>query len=325
MNSYLVTEKPTIYADMNIYRYLACGDISIIDPERFIWVYSHVHLNEVHRSGNTDALKGMKLLRAVELSDVLNEKFESVSNITLRNYIDPYTRYEQHLEAILGYEDSADYMVEHIIRLFGADNFQELSKTPEKMRAEIERITSSIDGDKREQLLKKATSVSNEMKESIEKHLKDRKSIDKTRSAFGITSENRKIFEKAGSPIDEIWDLISSSIPNVTKDQFFGFELIQEIEGIQHTQYSSISGAHMVLNLLGIDPDNGLSRRDKIKNIMSDGHHAGMASYCNALISADRAFVNKARCIYTYLNNITCALHFVYHQGYVLNLETEKT
>ena len=46
MNSYLVSDKPIIYADMNVFRYLACGDIFILEPERFRWVYSHVVLGQ---------------------------------------------------------------------------------------------------------------------------------------------------------------------------------------------------------------------------------------------------------------------------------------
>jgi len=324
MNSYLVTKLPTIYADMNVFRYVAYGDISIIDPDRFTWVYSHVHLDEINRSGNTDALEGMKLLRAVEICDVLNENFQSVGNITLREYIDPHIRYEQHLEAISGYEDVNDHMVEYLIRSFGADNFKELSKTPDQMREEIDRLTSIIDDERRESILARATAVSEEMKDVIETHLKDRMPIDKTRNAFGITSENRKILEKSHSPIDNVWDLISPSIPNITKNQFFGFEPIPGIEGVQHTQHGAISGAHIVLNMLGISPDKGLAKREKIKNIMSDGQHTGMASYCNALVSADRAFSNKAMCIYTYLGNITNALYFEYQKGYVLSLGIER-
>lgn len=305
---------------MNVYRYLACRDISIIEPERFIWVYSDVHLDEIHRNGNTDALDGMQLLRAVEISDVLNEEFQSVGNVVLRDYIDPYIRYEHHLEAIAGYEDVADHMVEHLIRLFGADNFKELSETPDQMHKEIERITSIIDDDRRQQIIEKSSVVSGDMMDSIEEHLKERMPIDKTRKVFGITSEDRKSIERPCSAIDEVWELISPSIPNVSKNQFFGFEPIPGIEGVQHTQHGAISGAHLVLNMVGISPDRGLAKREKIKNIMSDGQHIGMASYCNALISADKGIVSKAMSIYSYLKNITNALHFEYKKGYKLDL-----
>lgn len=325
MNSYLVSDKPIIYADMNVFRYLACGDISILEPDGFIWVYSHVHLDEIHRNGNRDALEGMALLKAVEICDVLNQDFQSEGNIIIRDYMEPYSRYEQHLEAVAGYEGVADIMVEYLIRSLGADNFKELSQTPEQMRNEIERITSIIPDERREDLVEKASEVSKEMEVTIEKHLKNRMPIDKTRSALGVTSESRKAIEKSESAINEVWDLISPSIPNVTKNQFFGFEPIPGIEGVQHTQHGAISGAYIVLNMLGISPDKGLAKRDKIKNIMSDGQHAGMASYCNALVSADRGVINKSSCIFSYLNNITNALHFEYQKGYQLCLGVSKT
>ena len=324
MNSYLVSDKPIIYADMNIYRYLAYKDISIVEPERFHGAYSMVHLNEIHRNGNTDALEGMKLLGALEVADILNEKFQSEGNIILRKYLDPHERYEQHLKAIAGYEDIADHMIEHIIRSFGADNFKELSKTPCQLREEIERITNILDEEKRQNLIQKATIVSNKMQSSIEEHYKNRIPIDITRNTFGITSEDRKRIENSNSAIDDVWNLISPAIPNVAKNQFFGFEPIPGVEGLQYTQHGSMSGAHLTLNMIGISPDKGLAKREKIKNIMSDGQHVGMASYCNALISADKGIINKAKCIYSYLNNITNALHFEYQKGAALNLNLNK-
>lgn len=327
MNSHFVTQRPTIYADMNVFRYVACGDISIVDPERFIWVYSHVHLDEVYRNGNTDALDGMRALKAVEVCDVMNEYFQSVGDIRLGDYVDPYERYERHLEAISGFEGSNDHYIEYLIRSFGADNFEELQQTPEQLREAVERLTSAVDDERKDDLVSQARAVSEEMAGVVDQHLKDRVPIDQTRAALGVSSEERKRIEKTLSPIDEVWNLIAPGIPGVSKDQFFGFEPIPGIEGVQHTQHGAICGAHIVLNMIGISPDKGLAKRDKIKNIMSDGQHTGMASYCNALLSADRGIINKARCIYTYLGNVTKALHFNYEKGFELNLgiQTDKT
>lgn len=36
-----------------------------------------VHLDEIHGNGNEDALEGMKLLKAIEISNVLNQDFQS--------------------------------------------------------------------------------------------------------------------------------------------------------------------------------------------------------------------------------------------------------
>ncbi|HWV15854.1 MAG TPA: hypothetical protein VN030_10525 [Cellvibrio sp.] len=324
MNSHLKTDTPTIYADMNVFRYIACGDISIYEPTRFKWVYSNVHLDEIHRNGNTDALEGMKILGAVEIADVLNEKFQSIENVVLRNYLDPYLRYEQHLEAINGYEDVNDHMVEYLIRIFGADNFNELSMTPDQMHAEVERLTEEINPKARTELLNKAETVSNEMRDFINIILKDRMPIDKTRLAMGITSEMRNDIETSQSPIDAIWNLISPSLDGVTKGQFFGFEPILGVDGVKHTQHGAISSSQIVLNMLGISPDQGLAKREKIKKIMSDGQHVGMASYCNALLSADRRLCSKARAVYEYLGNITSALHFEFKKGMEVNLSVQQ-
>ena len=320
----MLSDLPTIYADMNVYRYIAYGDISIEKPERFIWVYSHVHLDEIVRNGNTDALEGIKALGAVEINDVLNERFESVGNIVLKSYIDPNERYEQHLETISGFEDQSDFMVEHLLRSFGADNFNELSLTPEKLCKEIDRLTSDASDEIRAELLKRAEEVSTEMKESIDTHLKDRRPIDKTRLEMGLTSGARKKAETSDFPINELWKIIGPSAGGITKNQFFGFEPIPGIQGVQHTQHGALAGAHIVLNMLGLSPDQGLAKRDKIKNIMSDGQHVGMASYCNALLSADKRFCDKAGAIYKHVGSITNALWFQYEKGFVVKLGIEE-
>lgn len=323
MNSYLESDKPIIYADMNIYRYLACEDISIFQPERFIWVYSHVHLDEICRSGNTDALDGMRLLNALEISEILDENFQSTGRIVVRTLVDPLERFEQHKEAIAGYEEITDHMVEQIIRSFGADNFEELSKTPDRMSEEIDRIISRLDAEQQQSIKSRVTDVATRMKVSIDERMRERMPIDSTRSAFGITSEARKSIEKSSSPIDEIWELISPKLPTVSKDRFFGFEPSPEAEGIPHTQHGAMASAHLVLNMVGITPDKGLAKREKIKNILSDGQHIGMASYCNAFVSADRGIINKARCIYSYLHNVTNPLHFEFTKGSELNLSVQ--
>jgi hypothetical protein len=324
MKTIVLSDLPTIYADMNVYRYVAYGDISIENPERFKWVYSHVHLDEMVRNGNTDALEGMRILKAIEINDVLNERFESVGNIKLMDYADPNERYEQHLEAIAGLEDQSDLMVEHLLRFFGADNFEELSLTPENLCKEIDRLTSKAGDKVRAELLGRANEVSAEMKISIDTHLKERRPIDKTRLDIGLTSSVRKKAENSESPIDELWKIIGPSAGGITKNQFFGLEPIPGIQGVQHTQHGAFAGAHTVLNMLGISPDQGLAKREKIKSIMSDGQHVGMASYCNALLSADKRFCDKANAIYKHVGLSTNALWFQYKKGFVVKVRNRR-
>ena len=63
------------------------------------------------------------------------------------------------------------------------------------MRTEIERITSIIPDERWEELRDETLIVSNEMKDSIEKHQKHRIPIDKTRRAMGITVKIEKVLK----------------------------------------------------------------------------------------------------------------------------------
>lgn len=319
MKTHVSSDLPTIYADMNIYRYVAYGDISIEKPERFRWVYSHVHLDEIVRSKNKDALAGMRILNAVEILDVLNENFQSTGSIRLREYLDPVVRYERHLEAISGLEEQSDLMVEHLLRFFGADNFDELSLTPDKLRNEIDRLTNGLEDERREELLGRAEAAAVEMKETINTHLREQHPIDQTRLKMGLASSVRKDAEKSSSPIDELWKILQPHASGIEKNQFFGFEPIPGID-VQHTQHGSFAGAHMVLNLLGLSPDRSLAKRDKIKQVVSDGQHVGMASYCNGMLSADKRFCDKANAIFKHTGSYTNALWFPYKKGFVVQL-----
>lgn len=321
MKIYVGSDLPTIYTDMNVFRYVAYGELVIEYPERFRWVYSSVHLDEVARGRNIDVLEGMRMLKAVEIRDVLNEKFESVGNIALQGYLDPGERHQQHLEAIAGYEDSDDLMIEQLLRIFGANNFEELSLTPEMLRNEINRLTSEVDAEKRAELVERAKAVSSDMQESINMHLKERHPIDQTRLAIGLTSSARAGAARSDSPIDALWEIIGPSMGGIPRDQFFGFEPNPTIQGVPHTQHGALGSAHTVLNLLGLSPDKGLAKREKIRNIMSDGQHVDMASYCNGLLSADKRFCDKANAIYTHIGSSTRALCFQYKpEGCVVRL-----
>lgn len=326
MNIYVRSDLPTIYADINVYRYVVYGELQIKNPERFRWVYSHVHLDEMVRGGNTDALEGMRILKAVEIDDVLNDKFESSGNVILREYLDPDERYQRHLEAISRSEDSGDLMIEYLLRFFGADNYEELSLTPELLRDEINRLTSDVDAELRDELVERAENASADMKETMNEHLKERRSLDQSRLEMGLTSSARADAARSDSPIDAFWEIIGPSMGGIPKDQFFGFEPNPAVQGVQHTQHGALSSAHIVLNMLGLSPDKGLAKRDKIRNIMSDGQHVGMASYCNSLLSADKRFCDKANAIYIHTGSITRALWFQHNsKGSVLRLGITET
>lgn len=320
-NSHLKEERKTIYADMNIYRYIACGDISITNPDQFIWVYSYAHLDEIRRNGNKDALEGMKILRAIEMCNVMDENFQLTSDVILQEYVDPFNRYEKHLEAMSGYESTGDYMYEPILRIFGADNLKELMEAPDQMYKEVVHLTNGMERIERENIPKGAKAVREEWKDFIETNQKDHKSIDESRNKIGLSSSERKRIEEADSPITEILKLIPPPIDN-NRDPLLTLELLLGGEVEQHTQFGIIIKLHMSLNYFGIHSDKRSARREKIENVLSDGQHVGMASYCRSLISADKALCGKATCIYKYIQNTTGVAHFEYKKGVRLTLKS---
>jgi hypothetical protein len=323
-NRKFALSKPVIYADVNVYRYFAYGELKIIDPERFIWAYSGVHFDEMHRGGNSDALAGMSELNAVEIRDVLDENFQTEGNVRIFDYVDPNQRYSEHLDAIKDMQGSGEFFNEYLLRIFGADNFSQLEMTADKLREEIEDLTSCIDDSSKPEIRLNAKDVSLKMKAVINKHLENRMPIDKTRNALGVSSENRKIIEKSSSPIDDIWDLIKPVMGNVDKDVFFGFSPNPAISVFPHSQHGAIGSAHIILNMIGFSPDKGLANRKKIENILSDGRHIGMASFCQGLLSSDALLCDKARAIYQYVGSSTNTLNYKYNpEGTIIDLVTK--
>lgn len=312
LNRYFSLAKPVIYADLNVYRYLAYDELDIVEPERFIWAYSHTHLDEMSRGGNTDGLDGMAKLNAVEISDVLDANFRSVGNVRIFDPVDVRQRYADHLEAISETGNTEEILIEHIIRVFGADNFAELSMTPEQLVEQVEELTTGADSASRKAVLDKAKHVSIEMTESIDQFLVDQMPIDKTRNMMGIGSEKRKVLEGSDSPIDDIWELIKSAMGDTEKDVFFGFSPNPAMPEMPHNQLSAIVGAHTVLNMIGFSLDKGLANRNKILNIMSDSQHVAIASYCQGLLSSDQRLCGKARAIYQYIGSSANVLQYDY-------------
>lgn len=321
---HVLSDLPTIYADMNIYRYVAYGDISIDSPERFRWVYSYVHLNEIVKNGNTDALEGMRALKAVEVCDVLNDTFQSTGQIKLCEYVDPIERYHEHVEAISGYESYTDMMEEYLLRSFGADNFSELSATPERLFAAVDQSTHDLPADQRDELIERAKRASDNMRDHINDDLKETRSLAEFRDHVGASSDARGKAIKSDAPIDELWEIIGPNLSDkIDLNQFIGLEPYPGTEGSDHRQDTRLVGMHIALNMLGLSPDRGLTKRDKIKSIMSDGQHVGMASYCNGLLSADRRFCDKARAIYTHVKFDTDVLWIQFKKGCVIRIDAE--
>jgi len=305
-------DKPVIYADLNVFRYIAYNELHVVDPERFIWVYSLIHLDEMLRNGNTDALEGMRLLKAREVKDILNDQSKSIGDIQILQYVEPTELYESYVETVSGTRHVASLFIEPLLTIFGADNQAQLAKTPQELIETMDELTSDADDVTRDNLMTTARQTAKDLTQSIHEHLNKQFPIDDTRKAIGMTSGKRKSLENEELPIEAIWELIEPAMDGAERDVMLGLRPNPLIPNQQFTQHGAITKAHTILNLIGYSPDKSLSSRKKIKNILSDADHVGMAAYCQALLSADKRLCNKARAIYKHIELPVNALHFDY-------------
>lgn len=252
------------------------------------------------RTGNRDALAGIRELGARELCEELDEKFQKTGRVILLDYYDPDERMSEYLETTANFRGFEEINAEQMIRLFGADNLSELRETPRRLLEHIERISAEVPEPFRQQLLQAAKLTSEQSATTIEQHLSERIDLEKVRRAFGLTSQDRKRIEEAENPIEEAWLSMRVDRSTIRKDQFFSKEPYTFSQHLDHSQASSIAGTHAVLNMLGLWPDKGLKKREKVGNISSDGQHIGLASYCQAFVTADQRSALKAQAIYAY-------------------------
>lgn len=300
----------TIYADSNIYRYVASGELEITTIGSIRFAYSSVHFDEMIRSGNTDMLRGIEALRAVPL--VTNENGEyDIDDIGIcLEYEDPYENYKRYKVDIEPTYDAEDSLNELLLRFLGADNIEELRKIPSSI---IEMaLDAAVDEDiEVGVLVDKAHETAEDLGKFIEKDLSKQQPLTETRKAFGFPKGVTSTHGNEKNPINGIWEHMKDKVGEISKDQFFGFEAIPGVE-IEESHLGSVSGCHLILNMVGFHPDKGLPKRDKIRNIMSDGQHVGYAALCGGFLTSDYRLYEKAKAIFGYRKFPTTPIHIPY-------------
>ncbi len=296
-----------MYVDSNIFRYVASGELEIITVGSVRFAYSDVHFDEIIRSGNTDMLKGIEALKAVPL--VTNEHGEyDIDHIGVcLEYEDPYENFARYQESTPPDDEGQQGFNELLLRLLGADNFEELSKIPNSLTT-IARDAKRYEYPNADELAEKAINVAEDFESFIEKDLSQKRPLTKTRREFGFPYG----LSNEDNPIDVIWDSLKEKVEGkVTKEQFFGFESIPGVE-VELSRIGSVAGCHLVLNMMGFHPDKGLPKHNKIGNILSDGRHLGYASLCGGFLTSDYRLYKKADAIFKYRKFVAKATHVPY-------------
>ena len=121
----------TIYADSNIYRYVSTGELEIMIIGSIRFAYSSVHFDEMIRSGNTEMLRGIEVLGAVPLVTNENGEYDVDDIGVCLEYENPYEKFNKYKKEVEPLGDDAEALIsELLLRLLGADNYEELRNTP---------------------------------------------------------------------------------------------------------------------------------------------------------------------------------------------------
>jgi hypothetical protein len=277
------------------------------DPS-VLWVYSNEHFAETERAGgDTRFLDVLRDLKAQKLELELNERFQITGTAHLLGDGDPHALYNAWRDARAEVPFRGEYLTAIGSRLFGADNYDVLERLPEEFEHEVLALLSSAGllDEAQEAAVAAAREV---MTKVVAEHLAERPHLESQREAFGTQGGRAGNLAAHNNPLEELWTIMCKACPAivgaVTADQFFGFDPppFYEHGYDEWPMYLGIVGCYTALNMVGLRPDDGLSRIDRMPAIMSDASHAGHAAYCDALISADRRFCDKAKAIYRYRN-----------------------
>lgn len=308
---------------MNVYRYLARGELTIENADDFLWIYSHTHLYEIDGSSSLETLEGMRMLKAIEIEEQYDNRVKPTGIVHLLDYVDPDVRYQAHLDAISVVDISEDLPLEPLLRMFGADNYDAVTKNSQLLLAEVDKLTKDADDADREQLLLSSEATAAEFDKLVEEHLQEVGAIDDTRKLIGITSSVREQALKSKAPLEKLWETIKEQAGGTTMNQFYGFEEAPYTTEAAATQHGMLTGSYMSLNVAGLAADKGLAKKKKLKNVLADGQHLGMASYCDAFMTSDTKFAMKSAIIFDHLNYNTNVLWYPYRkEGVTFRLGT---
>lgn len=300
----------TIYADSNIYRYVARGELEVTTVGAVRFAYSSVHFDEMIRTGNLEMLKGIKALHAVPLVTNENGEYDIDSLGVCLDYSDPYEKFEKYKADYVELSDAESSVNEILLRLLGADNIDDLKRVPDTI-LEIADAVEPYFGEQANEFQERARAASRDLEALIEGGLSTRRPLTETRSSFGYPKGATSLHESDENPIDKIWERLGPKFRGVTKEQFFGFEAIPAVD-IERSRLGDVAGCHLILNMIGYHPDKGLPNREKIRNILSDGQHIGYGSLCGCFLTSDYKLYKKADAIFQFRDYASQAVHIEY-------------
>lgn len=297
-------DTPSIYLDQNILGYIHDGSFPLDGIQNIEWVYSNTHFSEFKGSSlEVDFLKILTKLDASYLNLDLDEQFKPLGTAKLDQKSTPSQNFNEYVATL----SSSNLNTRVFDELIASLNGGEILLPAESV---AESTFSFIDDLKIRGLITETqVTVFNKQKEEYSRFLNDlfseQKDIVKLRKKMGIPSSGLSNIY-GDSVFQKIWNVVKSH-NDAGIDSFFGFSGV----GFEDLPLcSGIVRCCAILDIIGFHSERKCRKADKIANVMSDSQHIANGSFCTAIISNDRALVERAKAIYEYKGIPTKVFHY---------------
>lgn len=321
--------KPTVYLDQNILGLFVEGDYHDFAEKlksNLQIVYSDETLKEIKRSENHSDkfLSVLKDLDAYHLKLILEQpefKETGKASITKR---DPVEAFQEYCNSCSEYDDIQEAMEQWLFKFSGGRAGEGLAEIHNEQKAAFSRLMRGLKSQLQE-LSKEVPDIEllfdeyeKEMSSKIagaldetERLLKENIANDKCwsgikdfRAATGLGPKELNNIDTPGV-LTKIWEKYKALPPfnsmNIGIEEFFGLKQNPICPDGPYFKYQKVNTIYNMLNTLGYWPDSKVHKERRFISALSDNSHASMASFCNVLISRDKAFVKKVRATYEYL------------------------
>lgn len=321
------------YLDHNVLDLMSKGDpddvAGLLKSTRFTPVFSNENLAEIRRSKGFEQkfLEVLERIGAQYLVPILDKRYKHTGDAELR-IVNPYAAYAAYVENVAALPELGYGLLGMLQKLYGGRQAQsfaeiisagsgELQQLLLKVRKDLEKAPE-INDDLREQLDKVLATLPDLMKEgyaSVASQLdaQPRPAVSHLEEELGL---GPKVLKNIRGPdvVRKVWALFNERFPNVEVDMevFFGIKPFP-FETDAHrekTAIEKVNGIYHQLNFLGYYRDSKMGRQRRFTASLSDMTHAGLACFCNVLISRDQDLVMKAAAAYEYLGVGTRILYY---------------
>lgn len=286
---------PLVYIDQNVLGLQLDGKVNFTGINGMRFIYSQVHLTEISRSQYPEKfLEALQDIGAM-LLELQMDNFKLTGSAQLVEEGTPEEHYLRHLENIGEAQFDEGIFDPLQVWVNGGGSADLLRSLPDRYEKQLKTLN---------EYLPKEFRVNHEvvhdiMLDVVEQMVSYGNDVEKIRATIG--GEKRRFGNITGNnELRQIWEIIKPSCGDLTSDQFFGFEPIAGIRNEPMPKYLGIVGCCAVLDILGFKAEKKSRRLEKLANVQNDAQHIGMAAYCQALVSADRRLVERAKAIYQY-------------------------